>query len=320
MSIVLLEPIHAEAQALLAAYGPVVELATPSAFDQIYQTPHVEALITRGRGQIRQALLANLPDLRVVARCGVGLDNLDVQAAAARGIPVVYAPGSTTTAVAEHTLLLMLALARRLITVVTAVRSAHWAVRNTYTGMELSGKTLGIVGMGAIGQRVAQLATALGMRVIYYNRHPRPGLGQQVTLAELLSQADVVSLHIALTPATQGLIGPAELAQMKPGALLINTARGALVDQQAVHQAVHQGTLGGYAADVLAVEPPPADEALLGHEQVVVTPHLAALTAETYRLMCVTTVQNVLAILRGQMPTAGSVYQDLRPTPGPLSG
>lgn len=313
MSIVLLEPIHADAAALVAAYGPVIQLATPTALEVIDQTLHVEALITRGRGQIRRALLERLPDLRVVARCGVGLDNIDVAAAAERGIPVVYAPGSTTTAVAEHTLLLILALARGLAPLITAVRNEQWAVRNGYSGVELAGKTLGIVGMGAIGQRVAQLATALDMKMIYYNRRPLVTWGQPTPLAELLKTADVISLHVALTPETQGLIGAAELAQMKPGALLINTARGSLVDQTAVTQAVTCGTLGGYAADVLVVEPPPAGTPLIQADRVLITPHVAALTTETYRLMCMTTVRNVLAILQGHLPEASSIYQPTRP-------
>jgi phosphoglycerate dehydrogenase-like enzyme len=254
-------------------------------------------------------LIDALPDLRVVARCGVGLDNVDVQAAAERGIVVVYAPGSTTTAVAEHTLLLMLALARRLLPTANAVCSQQWAVRNGYQGMELAGKTLGIIGMGMIGQRVAQLASALGMAVIYWNRSASPGPGQAVSLDELLRQADVLSVHVALSPETRHLIGARQLAQMKPGALLINTARGAIVDQAAVAQALATGHLGGFAADVLDVEPPAADEPLLSQANALLTPHIAALTTDTYRLMCVYTVTNVLAILRGEQPAPESVYQ-----------
>ncbi len=308
MTIVLLESVHPDALTLLQTYGNVVALDDPGDLERVYHIPQVEAIITRGRGQIRQALIEALPDLRVVARCGVGLDNVDVQAAAARGVAVIYAPGSTTTAVAEHTLLLMLALARRLLPTATAVRARHWAIRNGYQGMELAGKTLGIIGMGMIGQRVAQLASALGMTVIYWNRSTLPGPGQAVALDELLRQADVISVHVALSQETRHLIGARELAQMKPGALLINTARGAIVDQAAVAQALANGHLGGFAADVLDVEPPPGDEPLLQQTNALLTPHIAALTADTYRLMCVSTVTNVLALLGGEQPAPESVY------------
>jgi phosphoglycerate dehydrogenase-like enzyme len=308
VSIVLLEPIHPDALALLRAYGNVLVLDDPTDLAHVQGTPQVEAVITRGRGQIRRALIDALPELRVVARCGVGLDNVDVQAAAAHGIAVVYAPGSTTTAVAEHTLLLMLALARRLLPTANAVRSQQWAVRNGYQGMELAGKTLGIIGMGMIGRRVAQLASALGLSVIYWNRSTLLGPGQAVSLEELLRQADVISVHVALNPETRQLIGARQLAQMKPGALLINTARGAIVDQVAVAQALADGHLGGFAADVLNVEPPPADEPLVSQTNALLTPHIAALTTDTYRLMCVYTVTNVLAILRGEQPAPESLY------------
>ncbi len=185
----------------------------------------VEAILTRGRGQIPRAFMDRFPHLRAVARCGVGLDNIDTDAAAERGIPVIYAPDSTTVAVAEHTILLMLALGRRLTTLAAAVAAGDWAIRNGYSGTELAGKTLGIVGMGSIGRRVATLATALGLKVVYWSQTSRDERFPLLPLSDLLAVADVVSLHLALTPATRHLIDAAALARMKPGALLINTAR-----------------------------------------------------------------------------------------------
>lgn len=297
MTIVLLETIHPDAEALLAAYDQVVLAESPA--DLGTQIPYSEivAILTRGRGQIRRPLLEACPNLRVVARCGVGLDNIDVAVAQERGIAVERAPGSTTIAVAEHTLLLMLALARRLDTLASAVKAGNWAVRNHYEGHDLYGKTLGIIGMGAIGQRVAALATAFGMAVCYWNRTPKALPYLQVELPTLLQQADVVSIHSALGPETHHLLNAHALSLLKPTALLINTARGAIIDPAALRAALAANRLAGFGADVLDQEPPDPTEPLLTHERVLITPHTSALTAETYRAMCIQTVQNVLAVL-----------------------
>lgn len=298
MTIVLLETIHPDAEALLAAHDRVI--LAESLGDLGTRIPYTDivAILTRGRGQIRRPLLEACPNLRVVARCGVGLDNIDVAVAQERGIAVERAPGSTTIAVAEHTLLLMLALARRLDTLSNAVKAGNWAVRNGYEGHDLYGKTLGIIGMGAIGERVAALATAFGMTVCYWNRTPKALPYQQVDLPTLLQQADVVSIHSALAPETHHLIGEHELALLKPTALLINTARGAIIDPVALRTAVAANRFAGFGADVLDQEPPDPTDPLLAHERVLITPHTSALTAETYRAMCIQTVQNVLTVLR----------------------
>jgi phosphoglycerate dehydrogenase-like enzyme len=297
VTIVLLETIHPDAEALLAAHDQVVLAESPADLGTRIPYADIVAILTRGRGQIRRPLLEACPNLRVVARCGVGLDNIDVAVAQARGIAVERAPGSTTIAVAEHTLLLMLALARRLDTLVGAVKAGNWAVRNGYEGHDLYGKTLGIIGMGAIGQRVAALATAFGMEACYWNRTPRTLPYRQVDLPTLLQQADVVSIHSALAPETHHLLGDRELALLKPTALLINTARGAIIDQVALYSALAAGRLAGFGADVLDQEPPDPTDPLLTHERALITPHTSALTAESYRAMCIQTVQNVLAVL-----------------------
>ena len=248
MTIVLLETIHPDAEALLAAYDQVVLAESPA--DLGTQIPYSEivAILTRGRGQIRRPLLEACPNLRVVARCGVGLDNIDVAVAQERGIAVERAPGSTTIAVAEHTLLIMLALARRLDTLASAVKAGNWAVRNHYEGHDLYGKTLGIIGMGAIGQRVAALATAFGMAVCYWNRTPKALPYLQVELPTLLQQADVVSIHSALGPETHHLLNAHALSLLKPTALLINTARGAIIDPAALRAALAANRLAGFGA------------------------------------------------------------------------
>lgn len=297
MTIVLLETIHPDAEALLAAHDQVEVVEAPTDLGTRIPYADIVAIITRGRGQIRQPLIEACPNLRVVARCGVGLDNIDVSAAQARGIAVERAPGSTTIAVAEHTLMLMLALARRMTALAGAVQSGNWMMRNNYAGNDLYGKILGIIGMGAIGQRVASLATAFGMEVIYWNRTSKALPYRQVALPELLQQADVVSIHGALAAETHHLLGAYELALLKPTALLINTARGAIIDTAALRDAMLGQRLAGFGADVLEQEPPDPADPLLTHERVLITPHTAALTAETYRAMCIQTVQNVLAVL-----------------------
>jgi D-3-phosphoglycerate dehydrogenase len=309
MTILLLETIHPEAQTLLESYDRVRLAPTADAVREAVEQEQVVAIVTRGRGQISAGLIAACPALRAVARCGVGLDNIDSAAATARGVAVVYAPGSTTGAVAEHTLMLMLAAARRLVAAATMVRADHWEFRNGYQGYDLAGRTLGIVGMGAIGQRVARLAEGLGMEVIYWSRRRRSPSDNYVELSTLMARADVISLHVELTPETRHLIGARELAVLRPGAILINTARGAVVDQQAVVEALRDGRLAAFAADVLEREPPVADEALLDDDRVILTPHIAALTDVTYRTMCVRTAANLLAVLRGEPPEAASIYR-----------
>lgn len=302
MTILLLESLHPEAEALLAAAGTLVHAKDPNAPDCDFAS--VRAILTRGRGRIPDALLARCPQLRVVARAGVGLDNLDTAAAARRGIPVVFAPGGNALTVAEHTLALILDLVRGITRAANQVAAGRWEDRAFYRGNEIRGLTLGVLGFGAIGQRVAKLADAFGMRVLVLAHGDRavPAPYAKAELRVLLGAADVVTLHLPLTPTTKGLLGADELAAMKPGACLVNTARGALIDGKALRSALAAGTLGGFAADVLEQEPPAADDPLLRSERVLLTPHNASLTATTYRAMCVDTARNVVAILRGQAP------------------
>jgi D-3-phosphoglycerate dehydrogenase / 2-oxoglutarate reductase len=306
MTILLLEPIHEEARALLEDFHRVAAFEEPER--EAPPAEDIVAILTRGRGRVSRGLMEGCPELRVVARCGVGLDNVDLEAARERSIPVVYAPGSTTDTVAEHTLMLMLALSRRLCALSGAVADGRWEARAGYDGTELKGKKLGVVGLGAIGRRVAALAEAFGMHIRYSNRSAREVPYERLALEELLKESDVVSIHLRLTERTRHLLGGRELALTKPGALLINTSRGAVIDQCALAAALQEGRLGGFAADVLEEEPPDPSEELLKSERVLITPHVAALTEETYREMCVRTAKNVLAVLRGEQPERESVY------------
>lgn len=307
MRILLLETIHEEAQALLeAAVGPV----SASALDEATVTSEArgcQAIITRGRGRIPALVMEARPELRCVARCGVGLDNIDVEAATRLGIAVVHAPDSCTQSVAEHAIALMFGLSRQLGRLDRAVKQGEWSARDSFRGLELAGKTLGIIGLGRIGRRTAELAQAIGMQVVTWSPHSRDDRFPAFALEELLRVSDVVSLHLALTPETRGLIDRNALRQLQPGALLVNTARGALIDESALVEALAGGHLGGAALDVLEQEPPAPDHPLLQLENVIITPHTAAITDTAYRRMCVETCEQVLHILNGEEPDPGHV-------------
>lgn len=265
------------------------------------------AILTRGTGRIPASVMEANPQLRCVARCGAGVDNIDVAAATVRGMPVVNAPGASTQSVAEHALMLALMAARQAVRWDREVKSGQWRAREAARGVELSGKVLGIAGMGRIGRRVAELGDALGMRVIYWSRGSRDERFEGVSFEALLEGSNVVSLHTALTEETRGLLGAKEFARMRRGAILVNTARGALIEEGALYRALTEGPLGAAGLDVLATEPPPEGHPLLELDNVVFSPHIAGITDVAFRAMCVTTVEQVLRILRGEEPARGNV-------------
>ena len=293
---------------MLESFGRVVLPDTESEVDLIVQREPVVAILTRGRGRVTRSLIDRCSNLRVVARAGVGVDNIDLAAANERALPVIYAPNSTTSTVAEHTLMLMLASARRLLALGSAVQDGNWEIRDGYEGVELAGKTVGILGMGAIGRRVAMLAEAFGMRVLYWSPSSRNPRYQYFPMERVLAEADIVTIHVELNSATHHLIGGRELALMRPGAILINTARGAIIDQHALTEALLQKRLGAFATDVLEEEPPRHNDPLLTSDRVLITPHVAALTDATYRTMCLRTAANVLAVLRNEEPEEEAIY------------
>jgi D-3-phosphoglycerate dehydrogenase len=302
--ILLLETLHPEAEALLERCEPLVREPSDA----------VRAIITRGRGRITDELMESLPNLRVIARAGAGLDNLDTAAAARRNIPVIFSPGMNGRTVAEHTLALMLDLVRRITPWANASAEGRWEERARYQGGELAGLTLGILGYGNIGKRVARLASAFEMKVVVAERRGRAIDCEYPTLPleELLGVADVLTLHLPLTQETNGILGAEHLARMKPTACIINTARGALIDPAALRAALLADRVGGFAADVLDVEPPAADDPLLRSPRVLLTPHVASLTSATYREMCLFTAENVVAVLEGRVPAEGSVFRTHR--------
>jgi D-3-phosphoglycerate dehydrogenase len=234
--------------------------------------------------------------LRVISRYGAGVDKVDLDAASRRGIAVTNTPGANKIAVAELCIGLMFALARSLPSVAAAARGGVW---KRASGWELSGKTLGIVGFGEIGRAVAERALALGMRVLDYDPYSRGEVTgvQRVDLSDIFEQADVVTLHCAATPETRNLITAARLDTMRKGAYLVNTARGDLVDEDALYQALKAGHLGGAAADVFRADPPTGSP-LLTLDNFIATPHIGATTRESVQRMSMMAAQNLVAVLR----------------------
>jgi len=257
---------------------------------------------TRGAVKWPAELLRALPRLRMATVCGIGTDAFDLRVARELGIVVCNVPGKTAPLVAEHALGLMLAVAKRAHFSTAELKAGRWTVRDN---IYLRGKTLGVVGTGNIGAAMAGLGRAIGMQVVAWTFRPTPereaALGVRfVPLEELLRTADVVSLHLKLTPESTGLIGARELGLMKPGAILVNTGRGAVVDQAALAEALRSGRLGGAGLDVYEKEPLPADHPILACQQVVLTPHNADQTPEGTDLLSAGVVDNVIAFLEGR--------------------
>jgi D-3-phosphoglycerate dehydrogenase / 2-oxoglutarate reductase len=268
----------------------------------------IHAVITRGKGQVNKALMEACPQLQVAARCGVGLDNVDVKEATLRKIKVVNAPGANASTIAEHTLSLMLMLQRNLYQSINEVKTGNWEARSRFQGDELNGKTLGILGMGNIGKKVAKLADAFGMKVLYWSRTRLKNKYKFASFEDVLKKSDIISIHLPYLPETHHLIDAQSFEWMKPNAILINTARGTIIDQDILYKKLENKDIAGFGADVLAAEPPVANDPLLTHPRALITAHVGSLTATTYTKMCVSTVQNVLAILEGKEPQIESVF------------
>lgn len=285
----------------LALLREIAQVLESSSLEALAES---DALIVRGRTKVTSAVIeAAGPRLKVVGRAGVGVDNIDLESARARGITVVNAPEAATVAVAELTLGLMLALARQIPTADAGLRRAEWRKAELH-GSELSGKTLGIIGVGRIGAVVASRAAAFGMRVLGHDpllsdvELQRRGT-EPLGFDALLGKSDYVCLHLPLTDETRGLIGRAALRKFKPGARLISAARGGLVDEAAVLEALEAGQLAGVALDVYAEEPP-GELPLRRHPNAVLTPHIGAQTQEAQSKAALDIAGEVLAALRGE--------------------
>ena len=268
-----------------------------------------EGLIVRSATRVSRAVLEAGRRLEVVGRAGAGVDTIDVDAATERGVVVMNTPGGNTTAVAEHTLALLLALARRIPAADASLKAGRWD-KSRLGGVELFGKTLGVVGLGRIGAEVARRALGFRMQVIAYDpyltREAAARLGvESVELDDLLARADFVSIHVPLTSDTRHLLGAAELARARAGVRIVNCARGGIVDEAALARAIEAGHVAGAALDVFEREPPPADHPLLRLDRVIVTPHLGAATDEAQTAVALAIAEQVAdALVRGVVTNA----------------
>jgi len=311
--------------ATVEALGPDFEIRTCNGADRAELLPaitDVDAILVRSATKVDAEALAAAKKLKVVARAGVGLDNVDVKAATQSGVMVVNAPTSNIVSAAELAVALMLAAARHVAPANSALKTGEWK-RSKYTGIELYEKTVGIVGLGRIGVLVAQRLSAFGMNVIAYDPYVQAGRAAQmgvrlVSLDELLTEADFMSVHLPKTPETLGLIGDEQLHKVKPSLVLVNAARGGIVDEQALYAAIKEGRVAAAGLDVFATEPC-TDSPLFEFENVVATPHLGASTDEAQEKAGIAVAKSVRLALSGELvPDAvnvqgGVIAEDVRP-------
>jgi len=252
----------------------------------------------RSSTRFTDAVFRQSPSLRLLSLWGTGTDNVDLAAAAHHGVTVTNTPGVSAFSIAEHALALMLAVARRIPRVDAEIRQGHWPRGQA---VQMHGKTLGIVGLGAVGRQFARLGAGIGMRVMAWTMHPNPALGfELVSLDDLLRSSDVISLHLRLSSETRSFIGKREIEKMKPSAILINTARGAIIDEQALLDALNSNRIAGAGLDVFEAEPLPDGHPLTRLHNVVLTPHSAGVTPEALEAGLKLSIDNVWNFLAGR--------------------
>jgi D-3-phosphoglycerate dehydrogenase len=301
----------------------VTDSLAPQGFEILARTPGIEvvdapgmkpaqlleaiadadALIIRSATQVTAEVIAAAKQLSVVGRAGIGVDNVDVGAATARGIVVMNTPGGNTVTTAEHAIALLVALARHIPQATASMKSGQWD-KKSFVGMELYNRTLGVIGLGNIGRIVAQRARGLGMKVVAYDPFLSVEAAEKLEvelldLDALLARADALSVHVPRTPDTAGLLGRAAFAKTKRGVLLVNAARGGIVDEAALLEALDAGQVGGAALDVFEEEPPPADHPLVAHPHVICTPHLGASTEQAQVNVAIAVAEQVRDYLVG---------------------
>jgi D-3-phosphoglycerate dehydrogenase len=301
--ILIADGLEENGQAILHSVARVEDRSGISPEELIDIINEYDALIVRSRTKVTPRLLEAAGRLKVVGRAGVGVDNIDLEAAQAHGVKVVNAPTSSSQAVAELTIGLMLALAREIPRADAGMKQGAW-LKQELSGMELHGKTLGILGVGRIGAQVCARASAFGMRVLGYDAHNTTeaieGCGAEpVSLEELYARSDFISLHLPLTDETRSMMGEQAFGQMKRGVRIISVARGGILDESALLDALESGQIGGAALDVFASEPPGAS-ALVRHPKVIATPHIGAQTAEAQSRAAEDIANEVLAALEGE--------------------
>ena len=304
--ILVADPIAEDGVARLRQAGEVDVATGLSAEELAARIAGYDALVVRSETKVTAQVLAAAPRLRVVGRAGVGVDNIDLDAATRHGVLVLNAPTGNTIAAAEHAVAMLMALARNIPAADASMRQGRWD-RKRFLGMELREKTLGLLGLGKIGFEVARAAgQGLAMRVIACDPLVAPERAEQagvelVDLDTLVRESDVLSVHTPLTDATRGVIDATRLAQMKRGARLVNVARGGIIDEQALADAIRSGHIAGAAIDVFTTEPPPAGHPLLGLDEVVTTPHLGASTVEAQVNVAFDVADQIASVLAGGM-------------------
>lgn len=304
MRVLVSDPVSEKGIALLKEAGLEVEVKTNQTEDALVEIiGGFHALVVRSETKVTKRIIEAGKELKVIARAGVGVDNIDVASATEKGIVVVNAPEGNTIAATEHTLALMLALARNIPQANSLLKQGIWE-RKKFMGVELNGKTLGIIGLGKIGSQVAKRARALGMTVVAYDPYVSEESAAQVgaelkDFRSVLQEADFLTFHLPLTKDTYHLIGPEEFALMKPGVRVLNVARGGIVDEEALYQAIKAGKVAGAAIDVFEEEPARSSP-LFELEQVIVTPHLGASTAEAQVNVAVEVARDIIRCLRGE--------------------
>jgi D-3-phosphoglycerate dehydrogenase len=302
--ILVAEKLAPEGLALLRAAHEVDERVGIPRDEFLAILPGYDALLVRSQVQVDAEAVAAGTRLTIIGRAGVGVDNVDLAAATAAGIVVVNAPTGNTIAATEHTLALLMSLARHIAAADASMRRGEWK-RPQFTGHELRGLTLGIIGLGKIGMAVADRARGLEMETLGHDPFVTEEAAalhgvRLASVADILATADAVTVHVPLTAKTRGMIGAAELATMKPSALLVNVARGGVIDEAALAAALHAGTIAGAAIDVFSTEPPAADNPLLAAPRTILTPHLGASTEEAQTRVAVEACEQVIDVLAGR--------------------
>ncbi len=283
-----------------------------------------EGLLVRSAAKVPKEVIDNAPNLKAIGRAGIGVDNIDLEAATAAGILVMNTPGGNAVAVAEHTLALMLSMARGIPQATESTKSGKWE-KKRFLGSELRGKTLGVIGLGSIGREVVQRARAFEMRIIgtdpYVSKQWADDMNVElVELDRLLAESEYISLHVALTPETKNMLSTEQFAKMKDGVRIVNCARGGIVDEEALYEAMKSGKVSGAGLDVFAVEPP-ADNPVLGEAGLVATPHIGGSTGEAQEIVGIRIAEQVLHYLRDgiainavNMPSVSpDIYKKLGP-------
>ena len=304
--IVISHRLHDDGMAVLEKAGAnVVIIGSGKPKDMLPALKDADGVIIR-IGSIDKGMMLQCKNLKAIGRPGVGVDDVDVAGATELGIPVVIAPGANTRSVAEHAMAMIFACAKNMLVCDREMRKGNFGIRSEYKAYELYGKTLGLIGCGHIGKILAELATGVGMKILVYDPFLKAetvagwGYGYRAEMEDILKEADAVSVHTPLTDATRGMIGARELQLMKKTAILVNCARGGIIDEAALVRALHEGWIQAAATDVVVQEPIRTDDPLFSCDNLIVTPHMAGQTKEAASGVATLAAEGVLAVIRGE--------------------